>query len=330
MDEDDSAFGRDDNPSKTSQDVTIEYFNDVDALLPLLDTSDWNLPKLSDEEWKYLEEALKVGLNDALRQRLCEVLGHFIHTLRLKDELPTPRRYYKQLVDRIDAINFTADNLLAMIQFVAPPPADDSETEFSEKEARERFGGHDSMWTAASRAAKHGSSPGGVRCAEDHIRLLLIGCAPKIVEATMESTTLLLRVLSALRRKIKKIPHNSAGADGDFELNLLLLDLLRIVRDAGVSLDLPDHRIRDEWENDRAKLTPAYVFIELVIKMMDESSEKFVDGLLLPEKESQALKELLKDNLGKDTGTYIDALDRAKAIVIAEARDKTVQTGNTA
>jgi len=257
----------------------------IEQIVPHLNQDQWKPVELTADQWADLESVLKRPLAAEQRDAASEAIGYFIHTLRLKDRIPTPRQYALQISARLGEIIDTAENLLTQITPLGDKPADT--TVISAKAAQQLLGGRMATWHAAADASRTTEADDEVMAPEDHVRHLIVTSYPHVHNHAHTTLVELVRSLHALRKGIASIPHHKSGADGNYELNLFLVDLLRVAQAAGDDLRLASHDIRDCWMADTVKANPAYRFVERVVALILESAEALVDGLSLPAEEAE-------------------------------------------
>jgi hypothetical protein len=304
------------HPSQNDSMLTLERISsirDVNTLLPQIKRGAWRAIKIAEAEWASLEAALGRPINEELRRSLCGSVAYFIHSLRLKKNLPTPRQYATSIQKRLAEISTTTENVLAMITPTAPPPAE--LTPISDTAARWISGGSDAHWMDAERASRTTPDDYEVMLVEDHVRALIHANTPATAAMVYNGMMDLLRVINAMRNDISKMPRNQAGPDGNYELNLFLVEILRIAKAAGDDLDLTHHLIRDQVMRKTVKPNPAYLFAERVVLITLAAAETLVSGLALPENAAAELLALIKKNLGRKSGTLIDPLEAARTLI---------------
>lgn len=306
--------GNNEEPQFTSESVSV---SGVYQLIPHLNREHWKTVKLSDDEWLSLERELDKPLSDALRRKTCETISQFIHALRLKEKMPTPRQYSTQLRTQIVEIIDTADNLLNQITPLGGEPA--ATLGISKKEARRLLGGRDATWNIAAKAAQTTKDGDELWAVEDHVRYLIATTFPTEFSTTHGALLGLLRALHVLKNIMPS--RNEAGPEGNPELNLLLVDLLRIAQDAGDNLDLAPHDIRDKDMRGTVKPRPAYKFAVRTTAMVLESAEALVAELGLSIDDQSTLLGRIRECLDRKPGTLIDPLEAARTIVEGGRRE---------
>lgn len=219
--------------------------SDAPFLVPQIETDELVSVEISDREWASLEEALRRQLDETQRAQLGDAIAFFIHMVRLKDLLPTPRQYRKELGAYIRRIEEATKSLGALI---APEGSADT------------------------------TSYRPVASSSDHIRFLLHRAFPGEMSQAFFTLHRLLRACRSLRLAVKyeQSGEHSKGRDGQYELKILLRETLLVARRAGDDLRLPAHSISDIEDATVTDTHPAYEFVMEVLALIDSSAPSLI------------------------------------------------------
>lgn len=294
----------------------VSSMPDSNYLVPHLDIA--NLPKLelSAEEWEEIVTALGRDLISQLRERLAGAVGYFVHTLRLKEELPTPRRYLELLQSRAADIGAAANELRAFITPIGHRSVSNASASPAETEAEEIFPIKPRKLEKAMRAAVTGNGDSPVLTAEDHIRCWVFHNHPEVLRGVHIAMAQLEITLNKLRLAVseERAKQPKAGADGHFELKILVRELLAIASEAGDNLHLPSKHECDEAGTDDT-FTPAYDFVEKVLALVRDQTVALVYHLEPIASQRPKLSDLLSSYLKPPRGGFIALYLEARAAV---------------
>jgi hypothetical protein len=291
--------------------------SDARNFVPHLDLATLPPVELEPREWERLEQALDRRLETSLRAQLCDAMGYFLHSLRLKDELPAPRKYQIQLKKRLQYIEQAVNDLVLMIgkPSVSLPTqrwASIGLKEFERETGKIRL-------KKASVAQKRTDPASEILSLDDHIRTWLEVEFPSETETTMASLTDLLVKLHSMEKavKLERGKQNLSGADGKFELDLLLREILQVAKVAGDDLKLPMHDIADEYMRVGVEVYPAYTFAVEVLDQLKRAAPKLIAEKVSDHGERQKILARIEAYLTRKTdGSLIYPLDEAKAFVL--------------
>jgi hypothetical protein len=247
-------------------------------LIPQIETDELAIIQIDDREWTELEKVLQLHLDAMHRTQLTEAIAFFIHMVRLKDQLPTPRQYRKKLLARIQEIEEAAKALGALIQ--PPKPANGS------------------------------SSRPPVVSDSEHVRFIFHRAFPKDMTASLVALHRLMSVCHRLKLAVRyeQSGENPRGRDGQYELKILLRDVLVVGRNAGDDLRLPAHSISDATEAEYTATSPIYEFAMEVLALIDISAPKLIAERIEDITERTIVLERLQAYVRKTPGALNELL----------------------